>query len=387
MMKGSKVAKFTKIAAVSFVGVLVLAGCSGTSGASDGGADGSTATIGVLLPLTGENADNGQQIQNALELYVDDYNKDEHKYQIELVIRDDRGEPKTATNIAREFAENDNIIATVGSFTSTASMAAAPVLDQAGIPQISPTSSHPDFTGLGKYVFRGTPTQDKEAKLIAEYLKKEEGISDAAIIYRQDDWGDSASRQFEAGFTGMGGTVTQIEAIAPDARDYRTMVTSLKSAKTDSAYLALQYSDAGVLAQQMQASAWNPQIITATSLYTHELIELAGADAVEGWMVPAFFFAESEEPVVKKFVDGFEERYGLDPNAHGAAGYDAISMIGMALDELDEVGKNGRTPLGEALFGVQIEGATGPLEFDENGDIEKAITWLQIRNGEFEVVQ
>lgn len=382
-------ARMRNILAVSTVGLLALTACSGAGSSGAGGdqSNDTTATIGVFLPLTGENADNGQQIEKALELYVAEYNEGDHKYDIELIIRDDRGEPKTATNVAREFAENDEIIAALGSFTSTAAMAAAPVFDSAGIPQISPTSSHPDFTGMGKYVFRGTPTQDKEAKLIAEYLKEEVGEDESAVIYRQDDWGISASDQFEAGYAAAGGDVTSVEAVAPDARDFRTMVTSLKNGGTDSVYLALQYSDAGVLAQQMAASAWSPTVITATSLYTHELIELAGGEALEGWLIPAFFFAESPAPNVQKFVEGFTERYDEHPNAFAAAGYDSISMIGAALDEITLLGKDGREQLGQAMFDVEVEGATGKLKFDENGDVEKEITWLVIRDSEFHVVE
>lgn len=370
--------------AIAAVAALSMtAACSGSSGGG-GGSDGDQATIGVFLPLTGENADNGQQIKNAIEMYVDEYNSGDHKFDIELIVRDDRGEPKTATNIAREFAQDDDIIAAVGSFTSTAAMAAAPIFDGAGIPQLSPTSSHPDFTGMGKFVFRGTPTQDKEATQIAEHLKDVLGEGAASIIYRQDDWGNSASEQFQKGYEAAGGSITSSEAVAPDSRDFRTLVTSMKSAGTAATYLALQYSDAGVLAQQMQASAWEPVVITATSLYTHELVDLAGAEAVEGWHVPAFFFAESTEPVVKNFVDGYRERFGEEPTAHGASGYDSMAMIGTALDEIDEVGKAGRTPLGEALFTVDITGATGEMKFDENGDVDKEITWLVVRDGEFE---
>src|SRR5690625_6003434 len=105
----------------------------------------------------------------------------------------------------------------------------------------------------------------------------------------------------------------------------------MKSAGIDSVYLALQYSDAAVLAQQMLSSGWEPTVITATSLYTHELMNLSGEDAVEGWHVPAFFFAESEEPAVANFVNAYEERYGELPNAHAGTGYDSMGMIGTAL--------------------------------------------------------
>jgi branched-chain amino acid transport system substrate-binding protein len=383
-VRGSNVARIRTHLAIAGVAALALTACadSGGGGASDGGGS-ATAKIGVFLPLTGENAENGQQIKNAVEMYADAYNKGDHPFDIELVVRDDRGEPKTATNIAREFAQDDNIVAVLGSFSSTASMAAAPVFNTAGIPQISPTSSHPEFTTLGKYVFRGTPTQNLEATLIAKHTVESLGNETAAIIYRQDDWGNSAAEAFKKGFEANGGSIVASEAVAPDSRDFRTLVTSLQGKGAKSLYLALHYSDAAVLAQQMQASGWAPDVITATSLYTHELIELSGGKAVEGWHVPAFFFAESDEPVVKDFVNEFDKRYGQKPNAFGAVGHDAIAVLGAALDKVDKVGSAGRESLGKEIFNVEVPGATGTMKFDENGDVQKPITWLQITGDEF----
>lgn len=361
----------------------VVAFASAAAFSAGGSAASSVAKIGVFLPLTGENAENGQQIKSAVELYVDEYNKGKHSHTIKLVMRDDRGEPKTATNIAREFTQDADIVAVVGSFTSTASMAAAPILDKAGIPQISPTSSHPDFTSLGKYVFRGTPTQAIEANLIADYVADKLKSKTAAIVYRQDDWGNSAAHVFQKSFEEKGGKIVASEAVAPDTRDLRTLVTSLKEKNPDTVYVALQYSSAAVLAQRMGASGWKPKVITSTALYTHQLVELAGADLVENWYVPAFFFAESTSPVVKNFVTAFQKAYGKLPNAFGAVGYDSMAMVGAALDKIDQVGTAGRKALGEELYRVSLEGATGRMKFDENGNVQKPITWLRIHDGKF----
>src|SRR5690625_2722273 len=164
-MRGSKVARMKTMSfvALAAAGALALTACGD---AESGGSSriSNHAKTGVFLRLTGENADNGEHIKNAVEMFADEYNKADHTYEIELVVHDDRGEPKTATNIAREFAEDDDIIAVVGSFTSTAAMAAAPIFDKAGIPQISPTSSHPDFTDLGNFVYRGTPPRPEERR-------------------------------------------------------------------------------------------------------------------------------------------------------------------------------------------------------------------------------
>lgn len=372
----------------TLVGTLALVGLaacgsedSGSGGAGDSGA---APKIGVFLPLTGENAENGQQINDAIELKVEQVNEagGVDGEPIELVVRDDRGEPRTATNIAREFAEDDDIIAVLGSFTSTASMAAAPILDTAGIPHLSPTSSHPDFTTMGDAIFRGTPTQDLEASSIAAHLFEDLGHSSTAVIYRQDDWGNSAAEAFAQGAETSGGEVVASEAVAPESRDFRTLISSLRGTDADSLYLALHYSDAAVLAEQLAASGWDPTVITATSLYTAELINL-GQDAVNDWIVPAFFYAESEDEHVQEFVAAFEEANDEKPDAFGAVGYDTMSVVVEALGSVEEFGSEGRESLGQAIYEVQVDGVTGTMQFDEQGDVEKTITWLAIEDGQF----
>lgn len=373
------------LAVITSAALILTTACGGSADPEDShsSAEGATAHFGVMLPLTGENAENGKQMKDAIQLHVDEYNAGDHKFKINLTVRDDRGEPKTATNIAREFAEDNTILGVLGSFTSTASMAAAPILDSAGIPQVSPTSSHPEFTNMGSCVFRGTPTQDLEATGIAEHTVKALGKTKATIIYRQDDWGNAASKAFQSGFESSGGSIDSSEAVAPDSRDFRTLVTSLKAGSVNTVYLALQYSDAAVLAQQMEASAWKPTIITATSLYTHELITLSDTKAVEGWHVPAFFYAESTEPIVADFVAAFKSKYNKTPDAFGAVSYDSMKVLTAALDKIDEAGTNGRKPVCDAMYTVEVPGATGVMKFDKNGDVQKPITWLAIHDGKF----
>ncbi len=390
----------TSIALLATAGLVASAACAsaegGTgsdaasaSGSAAGAADGGSgdaaqvAKFGVFLPLTGENAENGKQIKDGLQLATDQYNQADHKFTIELEIRDDRGEPKTATNIAREFAEDDDIIGAIGSFTSTAAMAAAPVFEQAGIPQLAPTSSHPKFTTMSQYAFRGVLMQDIEAKDTAEHTVKVFGKTSAAILYRQDDWGQVAEAAFREGFEANGGTIIDSQAVPPETKDFRTIVTSLKNKGVDTLYLALHYSDASVLAQQMQASAWKPLVVSSSPLYSQDLIDLAGASAVEGWRLPTTFYAESQDPKVRTFVEEYTKLAGHEPNAFGAIGFDSLAVLGAALDSIDQVGAAGRTALGDAIYKVKIEGVTGETKYDSEGNVTKTQTWLEIHDGKF----
>lgn len=387
----------TSIVLLASAGLIASAACASVAGGSTPdesqtvagesqaapGDAGTVAKFGVFLPLTGENAENGKQIKDGLELAADQYNQADHKFTIELEIRDDRGEPKTATNIAREFAEDDDIIGAIGSFTSTAAMAAAPVFEQAGIPQLAPTSSHPKFTTMSKYAFRGVLMQNIEAKDTAEHTVKVFHKNSAAILYRQDDWGQVAEAAFREGFEADGGTIVDSQAVPPETKDFRTIVTSLKNKGVDTLYLALHYSDASVLAQQMQASGWKPLVVSASPLYSQDLIDLAGASAVEGWVLPTTFYAESDDPKIRTFVEEYTKRAGHEPNAFGAIGFDSLVVLGSALDAIDQVGSAGRTALGDAIYKVTIEGVTGETKYDSEGNVTKTETWLEIHDGKF----
>ncbi|NNG17979.1 ABC transporter substrate-binding protein [Naumannella sp. ID2617S] len=368
------------------VGALFVSGCSAMNQGGSAAPAGAPKTfkLGVYAPLTGETAENGQNFKRSFELYADQVNAAGgiNGEKIELVIRDDKGEPKTAASIAQEFAQDESIDATLGSFSSTASMAAAPVLVKAGIPNISPTSSHPDYTSLGKGLFRGTNTQKVEAKQVAEFLGKTQGKKKIAIVHRQDDWGISAANNFEEGAKGLGVQITGKQAVAPESKDFRTVITSLRGGDPEAVYVALQYSDATVFAQQMAAAGWKPTVATSTALYTQKLIELGGA-GVEGWYVASFFFSGSSKPVVAEYVKAYTDKYGKAPDAFAAVAYDSIKVLGEAKKQVPEDGAAGRTKLRDAISKTTVDGVTGSMKFDDKGDVEKSMTWLVVKDGKF----
>lgn len=364
----------------------VLSACSAqqeTQGGSGGG-QAKVFKIGVYCPLTGELAENGQNFKRSFELFAEDANAKQAlgDTKIELVIRDDKGEPKTAANIAQEYSQDSSIDATLGSFSSTAAMAAAPVLVKAGIPNICPTSSHPDYTGLGRGLYRGTDTQKIEAAFVAEHMVTKLNAKKIAIVFRQDDWGVSAAQNFEDKAKQLGVQVVGKQGVAPESRDLRSVVTTLQNSGADSLYVALQYSDAATMAQQMAAASWKPVVATATSLYSQKLLELAAA-AVEGWNVSTFFFAQSTKPIIAEYVKAYHDKYQRDPDGFAAVAYDSIRVLVKAKQGVPQSGKDGRAKLVDAIYQTTLDGVTGTIKFDAHGDVEKPVSWLVVQNGKF----
>lgn len=347
------------------------------------------ALVGFFGPLSGDNAQYGQTFRNAIELYVEGLNAEGGVDGRTVVIRaeDDRAVPQEAANIAQNFAASRRMLATVGSFSSAASMAAAPILEDAGMVQVSPTSSHPDFTGIGEHMFRIVTTQDVEGPLNAQFVEDQFSPDSVAVIYRQDDWGASASEFFIEEADEIGMDVALSEAVVPGTKDLRPLVTSLNSSDAEVLYLALFYADAATLAQQMQQAGLEIPVVTNSSLFNPQLIELAG-DAVEGFYVPSNFSPNSDRPVVREFVSAFEEKTGNVPDQFAALAYDAIGVLTAGMQEAAASGELTRASIQTALSNLEeYNGVTGVLTFDDQGNaLRESMTWLRIQDGDFQVV-
>lgn len=345
--------------------------------------------IGLFAPLSGDNAEYGQKFDRAITLYVEKLNAAGgiHGRPIEILREDDRAIPQEAANIARRFASDSRILATIGSFSSTAALAAAPIFERAGIVQISPSSSHPDFTAQGTYMFRNVNTQDIEGPLNAEFVAERLGAKNVAVIYRQDDWGMTASQAFVRGAEELGINIAVNQAVIEGTRDFRPLITRLRSMSLDAIYIALFYADAAVFAQQAKQAGLNVPMVTNSSLSNPQFITLGG-DAVEGVYVPTNFFPGDPDPVVQTFMSEYRARWNDEPDQFAAIAYDSIAVIAEAIRNiLDEGRPLTRQAIRDELYNLPpYRGASGLIQFDERGDVRKPMTWLVIRDGQFQIL-
>ncbi|MBE3577680.1 MAG: ABC transporter substrate-binding protein [Limnochordales bacterium] len=345
-------------------------------------------TIGFFGPLSGDNAEYGRHFLQAITLFADKVNAAGgiHGRPLKIVAEDDRANAREAANIAQRFASNRQILATIGSFSSTASLAAAPILERAGVVQLSPSSSHPDFTRQGTYMFRNVNTQQIEGPLVARFVVEEKKARRIAVLYRQDDWGLTASQAFIKAVEALGAKVVFSEAVVQGTRDFRPLLTKLRSQSPDLLYVALFYADAAVLAQQLRQAGLNLPVVTNSSLNNPQLIELAG-QAVEGWYVPTNYFPGDPSPVVQNFLREYRQRWQEEPDQFAAIAYDSIAVITEAIKSVLAAGKPlDRKAIRDTLYALPpYRGVSGIIKFDAEGDVEKSMTWLIIKNGKFEL--
>lgn len=345
-----------------------------------GAADKQPLTIALFAHLSGNFAEYGISFRNAVELYLDEVKArggiDGHP--VKLIVEDDRNSPQEAAAVARKIVETPGVLVAIGSWSTTASLAAAPIFTEAKIPQISPTASHPDFTRQSDFLFRQNNTDDILAQYNAQTIQQLKAKR-IVIPYSQDDWGVYTSQATSAAIIENGGEVLLTESVIPGTKDFRPLISKIKSLNPDGVFLALPYQEASIFMQQLRQAGINIPAGGGIPLTSPKFIELGGK-AVEGTVLHTIFFAG--DPGKREFVEAYRAKYGKAPDQFAAFAYDAT---GVALAAIDRVIKSGKPLTGESVRdelanGPAYYGVTGVTKYD-HGNVVKSPTFIVIRDG------
>ena len=146
--------------------------------------------IAVSAPLTGNFAEYGQNWQKAINMAVEWINAagGVAGRPLEIVYGDSRSDPKESAALAQKFTSDPWIVAEIGDFSSTASMAAQPIYDRAGMVQLSPTTSHPNWAPGSSWSFGIVGTQAGEGPFMARYAVEKLGKKKIAVLHINNDW-------------------------------------------------------------------------------------------------------------------------------------------------------------------------------------------------------
>ncbi len=343
--------------------------------------------IGYQMPLSGDYSQYGEMFRNAAELQLKAFNAagGVDGTPVQILYEDSKNDPKEGVNIARKFADNPRILAALGDFSSTVSMAAGEVYAKVGMAQLSQTASHPEFTKVSKYQFRNITTQAYEGPFTAKWIRQT-GPKSVAIVSIQNDWGISAAEEFAKAFKAEGGSVTGIEYFNPGNRDFRSILTKVARAKPDAIYLCMFYEEAASALQQAKQLNVKAPVFSTSSLYSPKLIELGG-DAVNGVRMASTFVPENPAPEVQGFVSNFKSAYGNAPNMFAAQAYDAVGIMLAALKAAGP--KATREQVRDALAATTgYPGVTGKTSFDpQTREPAKTLAKMVVENGQFKVIE
>ncbi len=366
-----------KIAVAGILLALVLAG--GFTGPRPAHSAGELK-VGLSAPLTGDWAEYGADFKRSVSMVFDKANKEGgvNGKKIVLEVADSRGDAKEAVLIAEKFVANPDIIAQIGDFSSSCTMAAAPVYERAKMVQLSPTASHQDWTKKGEFMFRVVATQGFEGPYNARWAVKDLSKKKIATIYINNDWGVDANKYFTQEAKALGAQIVAEEAFTPGEKDFNAILTKLKRLNPDLVYMPTFYADFTAIMNQAERARYKPAVMANSSLFSPKTIELGGK-AVEGAMLPVNYFKTDPRPAAQNFTRDYKALYGAEPNQFAALAYDAAGLLVAALKA---VGTDSRAKVREGLLGLKgYEGATGPIAYDKGRDPAKTLVRITIKDG------
>ena len=306
------------------------AGASEPAGAQTSG---EPVTIGVSGPLTGPNAQYGAQWKKGFDLALAEINgKGGIKGRpLAYAFEDSQADPRQSVAIAQKFVGDPKIVVEVGDFSSTASMAASPIYQRAGLVQFGFTNSHPNFTKGGDYMWSNSISQADETPRLAKYVA-DLGLKKVAVLHLNTDWGRTSDKIFGEAAKGLGLEVVASEGYQPDEKDFRSTLVRVRDAGPDAIVLISYYADGALITRQLRTVGLAQPIVAIGSIYSPKFIELAG-DASAGVFTESNFFPGDTRPEVKTFVETFKARYNEEPDDFNAVAYDTMILLADVMNQ------------------------------------------------------
>ncbi len=319
--------------------------------------------FGVSGPLTGPNAQYGAQWKKGFDLALADINAHGgiHGRPLQYIFEDSQSDPRQSIAVAQKFVNDPRIAIELGDFSSTASMAASPIYQRAGLPQLGFTNSHPDFTKTGNYIWSNSISQTEDAPALARYAVQGLGLKRLAVFYQNTDWGHTSDTLFEKTAKAAGAQIVASEGFLPNERDFRSTLTRARPAQPDGLILLSYYQDGALLARQSRVTGFRQPIVAIGSVYSPKFIELGGSD-VNGVYTESSFFPADPRPEVQTFVKTYKAKYGDEPDHFSTVAYDSAMLVAMLMRQYGTDRKAVEEGLGKVKDVPSI--VYGPMSFD-----------------------
>ncbi|RUQ41559.1 MAG: branched-chain amino acid ABC transporter substrate-binding protein, partial [Candidatus Competibacteraceae bacterium] len=296
-----------------FLAMAVAAGLA-MSGSAAWAAE--TIKIGLMAPLTGSWASEGQGMKKIVELLAEQQNAKGgvQGRKITVVSEDDGGDPRTAS-LAAQRLTTQGVAAVIGTYGSAVTEASQAIYDEADIPQIANGSTAIRLTEKGfKKFFRTAPRDDEQGRMAAQTIAKL-GFRKVAILHDSTSYAKGLADEANALLKKQQGTeVVFFDALTPGERDYNAILTKLKGANPEVVLFTGYYPEAGLLMRQKKAMGWMVPFIGGDATNNADLVKIAGKEAAAG-----FYFLsppqpqDLDTPEAKAFLADYQKKYNELP--------------------------------------------------------------------------
>ncbi|HEV3469511.1 MAG TPA: ABC transporter substrate-binding protein [Pyrinomonadaceae bacterium] len=362
---------------------LLAAGCGRTRG---GGAEGGDVVvrapervrIGAFMSLTGDTGQYGLSAMNGIRMAVEEANATGGVAgrRVELIFRDTRSDAEETGRVVRALVEEAQVHALLGEVVSSRSLVAGSIAQAAGVPMLTPSSTNPEVTARGDYVFRSCYTDPLQGAAIADFAFRTLNARRAAFLLDAGQpYSTELARFIREEFTRRGGEVVLTAFYASGAADFRSQLGEIGAARPDVVFVPGYYLEAGLLARQAAQLGIAAPLVGGDGWASPRLYEIGG-DALVGDYFSSHFSADDPDPLVRRFVEDYRRFFNAQPDAFAATAYDAARIL---LDACARAPALERAAVRDALAATRdFPGVTGIVTFNSARDAVKPVIIVRI---------
>jgi branched-chain amino acid transport system substrate-binding protein len=355
-----------------------LCGCS-----KDG--NGEYITIGALLPLTGEDFDEGLRALNGLQLAKAEINENGGILgkKLNVLVLNDKGDEE---HILRQYnvLKKKGVAAIVGSSYSGVTKVLAKEAAKDGIPVISPTASNPEVTKGHNNVFRAIFIDDYQAEVMAKFARRSLKAKTAVVLYNSTNSSfKQAAEIFAENFKDYGGQVVAIKPYISES-EYKTLLKEYRAKPPGAVYCPEDYVPAAKLVNTVFELGMDETYVLGSDSWDGVLSYVTDPNARKRVYYTSPFSFDDTDPKVERFVRDYFSTFAQMPLAGSACAYTSMYILAEAIK------KAGNTKHDNIVHAMKESGHNtiiGHVKFDKDNNPHTNVYVIQIRDGIYSVYE
>src|SRR3954471_18295738 len=356
----------TAISVIAVLSATLTTGCSAPgSDKKSSGAGSGPIKIAVVDAQSGQLSSLGAWELKGARLAVDEWNGRGgiNGRQIKLDVFDDQGDPTIGTNLARKI-DSEGYLAMIGTAESAVTIAMAPTLKQAGIPNIASGQS-PGLVAVGsEYLFLNGPTSTTYDETLAKHVVDQQGLKSIAMISNNGSYGKGEHDAFLKALQARGVTPVADQVVTTDQKDFSAVLTGIRQKNPKVIFVGAEEVESGLIVKQARDLGITVPFAGAAPQGTPVFLDTAGAANAEGTIVSSPYLSNDINDASKKFAAAYKTAYNEDAELHGAKAYDGTQIVLSALKTSNvATGKK----LADAIRATKYQGLLGDFAFDKTG--------------------
>jgi branched-chain amino acid transport system substrate-binding protein len=358
-------------------------------------AQSNTFKIGLILPMTGQQASTGRQVEAGVRLYMAQNGDTVAGKKIEVIVKDDTATPDVTKRLAQELVVNDKVNVLAGFGVTPAALAAAPIATQSKTPELVMAAATSSITEASPYIVRSSFTLPQVSVAMGDWAPKN-GIKTVVTLVSDYGPGNDAEKFFKERFQLNGGKVLDSLRVPLRNPDFAPFLQKVRDAKPDALFVFVPSGAGSAVMKQFLERGMDKagiRLIATGDVTDDDQLNDMG-DGALGVVTSHHYSAAHPSAMNKKFVEAFEKaNKNMRPNFMAVGGYDGMHVIYDALKKTK--GQGGGDALLAAMKGQIFESPRGQILIDaQTRDIVQDVYLRkvekkdgQLYNVEFDVIK